>query len=121
MNARNRQLAVIGGGIAGLTAADVLSRQGLEVALVDKAPQLGGHAMQFSCKATTACVKCGACRVTETLQQVLRNPRVSIYSNTRIEQIIKEREFLLKLHSAEGAVGELTARCRADRNRVHRF
>lgn len=38
---------VIGGGISGMECALTLARQGVEVALVEKSPHLGGHATQL--------------------------------------------------------------------------
>jgi heterodisulfide reductase subunit A-like polyferredoxin len=40
----NKQALVIGGGIAGMNAACSLGEQGFDVALVEKAPELGGYA-----------------------------------------------------------------------------
>lgn len=38
-----RRTAVVGGGVAGLTAAYVLQQGGCEVALYEAADRLGGH------------------------------------------------------------------------------
>ena len=38
------RVAVIGGGASGLTAAYVLAKEGVEVALYEKESSLGGHA-----------------------------------------------------------------------------
>ena len=40
-----KRIAVIGGGLAGLTAACYLARGGAAVTLFERAPRLGGHAI----------------------------------------------------------------------------
>ena len=42
-----KRVVIIGGGVAGLEAAASLSAQGIEVDLVEKAQQLGGHVGQW--------------------------------------------------------------------------
>ena len=54
---------VVGGGVAGLSAALDLAAAGIHVDIVEKTDFLGGHAVQFFCKATEACLNCGACMV----------------------------------------------------------
>ncbi|MFO7716367.1 NAD(P)-binding protein [Desulfosarcina sp.] len=80
-------MAVIGAGVAGLTAAGLLAGWGVEVSLFEKSPFLGGHAIQLGCKATDSCVKCGACVAEDQLMGVVRNPKVSIHAGTQIEAI----------------------------------
>ena len=66
-----KTVLILGGGIAGLSAAAVLAKTGVRSLIVEKAPYLGGFAAQYACKATTGCVKCGACVVDEKMQQVV--------------------------------------------------
>lgn len=73
-----KKALVIGGGIAGLTAAWELARLGLEVELAEKSPFLGGHGIQFCCKAAEECLKCGACSVEKRLSEVIREPRIKV-------------------------------------------
>ncbi len=56
-----KHVLVIGGGVAGLTTAHALARDGVKTTLIEKESFLGGHAIQYACKATDQCVKCGAC------------------------------------------------------------
>jgi heterodisulfide reductase subunit A len=81
---KGKQGVVIGAGIAGLTAAAALSRWGVRVWLIDKAPALGGHAIQLSCKAIEGCVQCGACQVHERAQQVARQKNITFVPGARI-------------------------------------
>jgi heterodisulfide reductase subunit A len=81
----DHRVLVIGGGIAGLTAAKSLAVLGARVDLVERRAVLGGHAAQFACKATDRCVKCGACLVTEAVASVVSDPRITVYPLSRVE------------------------------------
>jgi heterodisulfide reductase subunit A len=78
---------IIGGGIAGMTAANQLAAMNISTILVEKQGSVGGHAARYTCKATDACVKCGACLVVEACRSVMANPAVEVYTNSRIAAV----------------------------------
>ena len=47
MSTANKKVMVVGGGIAGLTAAWELSQRDIDVELIEKTCFLGGYAIQF--------------------------------------------------------------------------
>ncbi|MFP4226502.1 MAG: FAD-dependent oxidoreductase, partial [Desulfobacterales bacterium] len=47
-----KQVMIMGGGIAGLTAARELAEFGVNVHLVEKTGFMGGYAIGYTCKAT---------------------------------------------------------------------
>ena len=77
-------VVVLGGGIAGITAALELSRAGLEAILVEKSPFFGGRAASFGCKATEVCQECGACRVEQGLRDLFSAPGLTLYAHTEL-------------------------------------
>jgi heterodisulfide reductase subunit A len=81
---------VLGGGIAGITAAVELSRLGLSVALVEKTPFFGGRAAHFCCKATEVCQKCGACLVEDRLKELFQTPSIRLYPHTVLTHARRE-------------------------------
>jgi heterodisulfide reductase subunit A len=99
---RDRTVAVIGAGAAGLTAALELTRFGFHVDIIEKAAFAGGHAVRFACKATDRCVSCGACIVHQKLAEAAAEPGVRILTGSRIEKISKSQNFEIQLtHKAE--------------------
>jgi heterodisulfide reductase subunit A len=89
----SKKVLVIGGGIAGLTAAWELARLNVDVELVEKTRFLGGHAIQFCCKAADECQKCGACSVEKRLLEVIREPRIEVYLNSELKGIDRNGRF----------------------------
>ena len=78
---------VIGGGIAGLTAAWELAHLGIRVFLVEKSPFVGGYAANLACKATDKCLKCNDCLVEERLKAISEKSEFDIRLNTEVEDI----------------------------------
>ncbi|MCD6185430.1 MAG: CoB--CoM heterodisulfide reductase iron-sulfur subunit A family protein [Deltaproteobacteria bacterium] len=93
----NKRVLVVGGGIAGLTAAWELSKFNINVILVEKTCFLGGHAIQFCCKATDECLTCGACSAEEMLQNVVNEPGIQVHLATEIKQITKNDGYSVSL------------------------
>ena len=81
----NKHVTVIGGGVAGLSAALNLAESGIQVAVLEKSAFMGGHAASFACKATDACVKCGACMVETLLEKAVQHPRILLETGCRLE------------------------------------
>ena len=82
-----KKVLVIGGGVAGLTAASEMAALDIDVEIVEQSDFPGGHAIQYTCKATDECVKCGACMVEEKLDRVVQNPKIKLLAGTRIEAL----------------------------------
>lgn len=81
------QVLVVGGGIAGLTAASALAAQGIRVDLVERAAHLGGHAGDWACMATDQCARCSACAVEDEIHRVRSHPLVEIHRGAQIESV----------------------------------
>jgi heterodisulfide reductase subunit A len=109
MNFSNKKILIIGGGIAGLTAALALNRLGIAVELLEKSAALGGQARRFCCKATDACQQCGACLVNDALRGLslaglAEDPVLQVRLETELTEVHREaKEFLYRYRSPEGA------------------
>ncbi len=84
MNSQKYPVVILGGGIAGISAALELAKLGHEAALIEKSPFFGGHAAHFCCKATDKCQKCGACLVDQRLRELFREPDITLYPHTEL-------------------------------------
>ena len=73
---------VIGGGIAGLRAAKDLATRGLEVALIEKSPFLGGRAAQLDRVAPTG--ERVSDLISEVAQEVLNEAGITVYTCSRV-------------------------------------
>ncbi|WP_300465061.1 hydrogenase iron-sulfur subunit [Desulfobacula sp.] len=80
-------ILVIGGGVAGMAAAQTFAHKAVIVHLVEKQPTLGGHAAMWACMATDTCQNCGACLSCEMADQVLKQKNVVLHLNTRVNTI----------------------------------
>jgi len=81
---------VVGGGIAGITSALTLARLGIETALMEKEPELGGRMRELFRLAPEGLE---AIKVLESKLEELKNSSVELYLNDKIEK-------------AEGFVGD---------------
>jgi heterodisulfide reductase subunit A len=108
-----RCVAVVGGGIAGLTAGEELAGRGIKVVLIEKGPFVGGHAAHLTCKATDRCLKCNNCLVEERLREVFRRKAYEIRVLSEIEEIrIAGNRFVLSGRSRPlGIDGTRCTRC----------
>jgi len=59
---------VVGGGVAGISAARLLAVRGMDVLLVEKQRRLGGKAAELACMATERCRRCSACLLEDAIQ-----------------------------------------------------
>ena len=109
MNLLDQKVLILGGGIAGLTAALALNRLGFSVELLEKTADLGGAARNFCCKATDTCRQCGACLVNDTLRALMPAtladaPTLKIRLESELTKINREsKEFLYSYRGPEGA------------------
>jgi len=78
---------IIGGGVAGMAAARLLSGFEAAVHIVEKQERLGGHAGRWACMATDACLQCGACLSMEMADHAIAADRVTLHLGTRILKI----------------------------------
>ena len=95
----SKQVLIIGGGIAGITAANSLADNDISVTVVEKEPFLGGHALQYACKAADTCVKCGACLAEEKLKLLFENSNINKLLSTRVASAQKTERLTVTVES----------------------
>jgi heterodisulfide reductase subunit A len=72
----NKDVAVIGGGIAGILASIELADKGYKVYLIERNPSIGGHMAQLS--KTFPTLDCSACILTPKMVYVSQHPNIEI-------------------------------------------
>ncbi len=80
-----KKLLVIGGGIAGITAALTAARMGIPVVLVEKSPTIGGKMAMLS--ETFPTLDCAQCILTPLMAEVARHPLIKIYTLAEVEDV----------------------------------
>jgi len=84
---RGGTVLIVGGGIAGATAADRLSRAGVNVHLLEREKDIGGHAGGMGCKATDTCLRCNVCVADEIFRSVRTASGVQLHTSVTLEQL----------------------------------
>jgi heterodisulfide reductase subunit A2 len=85
VNENQPNVVVIGGGIAGMTAARAIADLGIGVTLVERASRLGGHAADWACMATDECARCSACLAEDLISGVASHPRIEVLLGARLD------------------------------------
>ncbi|MCK5348999.1 MAG: FAD-dependent oxidoreductase, partial [Desulfobacula sp.] len=85
-------ILILGGGVAGMAAAQTFADQDVAVHLVERKSALGGHAAMWACMATDTCQNCGACLSIEMADQVQKQENVISHLDTIVETINKAKQ-----------------------------
>ena len=85
----NKSVLVVGGGLAGLTSAQVLAKLGVKVYLVEKQETLGGWANSLAAEVPlgTPYLKPGPSAVPELVKQVQDSGNIEVYLGRTIKEI----------------------------------
>ncbi len=75
---------VIGAGISGCTAANSLANQGSKVTLIERESTAGGKVLEYCCKATDSCSRCGVCVAHTELYEAVGNPNVTLITGAEV-------------------------------------
>ncbi|MCF8112745.1 MAG: FAD-dependent oxidoreductase [Desulfotignum sp.] len=78
-------VAVIGGGIAGMQAAIDIGNAGLHVHLIEKESTIGGHMLQFD--KTFPTLDCAACIGTPKMVEVAQNACIHLHTFSQVNQV----------------------------------
>jgi quinone-modifying oxidoreductase subunit QmoA len=85
MNGSGKPVLVIGGGIAGVTAAVEAAEAGCDVILVEKSPSLGGRVAQMNQYFPKLCPP--ACGLEINFKRIKNNPRISLLTQATVESL----------------------------------
>ena len=82
---------IIGGGLAGCTAAKELSENGVSVTIVETAGRIGGKVREYGCKATDVCNNCGVCLTAGLWDKVEHAANIEILKNSKLIDLTGEK------------------------------
>jgi heterodisulfide reductase subunit A len=106
----HRSALVVGGGIAGMTAAEELAAAGIEVHMVERQASLGGYMARLS--KTFPTEDCAMCSLAPRLTDTALNPRIHIHTLTDVESISgPPGEFRVTLRRHPSFVSETCVGC----------
>jgi heterodisulfide reductase subunit A len=80
-----REILIIGGGIAGITAALELGYLGFKVHLVERKPSIGGNMAKLTKVFPT--LDCAQCILTPRMAEVGRNPNVNLLTYAEVQEV----------------------------------
>jgi heterodisulfide reductase subunit A len=81
----NSNVAVIGGGVAGICASLELANQGYKIFMVERQPSIGGHMAQLS--KTYPTLDCSLCILSPKLAETKSHPLIELMTNTEIATV----------------------------------
>jgi len=81
----NPDVIIVGGGIAGISAALVLAEAGIRVYLVEKEATIGGNMAKFD--KTFPTLDCAACILTPKMTAVKAHPNIELFTYSEVEQV----------------------------------
>jgi heterodisulfide reductase subunit A2 len=81
----NPNTLVVGGGIAGISAALELANAGYHVYMVEREPSIGGHMAQLD--KTFPTLDCSACILTPKMVEVGQHPNVTLLTYSEVESV----------------------------------
>ncbi len=81
----NPNVLIVGGGIAGISAALTLADAGVHVYLVEKSPSIGGNMAKFD--KTFPTLDCSACILTPKMTSVKAHPNITLLTYSEVESV----------------------------------
>ncbi|UCD45560.1 MAG: hydrogenase iron-sulfur subunit [Candidatus Bathyarchaeota archaeon] len=81
----SKEVLVIGGGVAGITASLRMAEFGLKVHLVEKRPSIGGHMIQYPKVFPT--MDCSQCILTPKMASINQSPNIDLLTYAEVTEV----------------------------------
>ncbi|MBN1836717.1 MAG: CoB--CoM heterodisulfide reductase iron-sulfur subunit A family protein, partial [Spirochaetales bacterium] len=78
---------IVGSGVSGCAAGLELARLGNDVQIIERESRFGGKVLDYCCKATDGCSRCGVCVAVSGLRDALRQPKLHVTVGARIREV----------------------------------
>jgi heterodisulfide reductase subunit A2 len=87
------EVLIIGGGLAGCTAALEIAGSGYDVTLLEKTDRIGGKVRYYGCKATGKCNNCGLCLAGDLWERIEHHENIRILTGVRIYDVMGSKGY----------------------------
>jgi heterodisulfide reductase subunit A len=84
-----KEYLVIGAGISGCTAALALAESGHKVHILERDSIAGGKVLDYCCKATDSCSRCGVCVAHTRIRDAVKHPNINVVSGFSLDTVSK--------------------------------
>lgn len=85
-----RNVLIIGGGTAGLSAAKTLTQFGVPSTIIERMPCIGGTVNELACKGKVECVKCDVCLAADQVAPLLQNEMISMINDAKLDMLERD-------------------------------
>jgi heterodisulfide reductase subunit A2 len=82
-----KRVAIIGGGVAGLSAALSLEQRGIPSVIIEREAELGGLCAELGCKGVVKCVRCDVCLVMNMVRQAKASPGIERIRGSELSSV----------------------------------
>jgi len=98
------QALIIGGGLAGCTAALEIADGGFNVTLLEKTGRIGGKVRNYGCKATSRCNNCGLCLAGDLWDRIEHHEKIRILTEVDLKDVMGSKgDFKVVIRNKDGA------------------
>lgn len=110
----DKPIVVVGGGVAGLTVAEMLAENGVRCILVERETSIGGHVRDWSCMATDRCLRCFCCSVENLANYAIASDKIQLLTGWELASVVQsgnggKRVHLRKVGSGEEKIEDASA------------
>ena len=95
---------ILGGGISGCTAGVELAGLGHQVTILEKSARFGGKLLDYCCKATDSCSRCGVCVGASQVARAARQKGVRILPGAEVKAIRRGAGFAVQAVRANPSI-----------------
>lgn len=82
-----KKYLIVGAGISGCTAAYALAEKGHEAVILEKDSLAGGKVLDYCCKATDSCSRCGVCVAHTQIRDTLAHSKVTLVPGFTLQSV----------------------------------
>jgi heterodisulfide reductase subunit A len=87
---------ILGGGISGCTAGTELAGLGHQVTILEQSARFGGKLLDYCCKATDSCSRCGVCVAASQVARAARQQGLRILAGAELKAVRRGAGFTVQ-------------------------